>query len=100
MDLTKDTLKGTLEHHKLDVRKMEPSIKALDYYTQKFFETDKPMVVPAIHMGEASREINCRIPERPAYEMTTHEMPAYSDFNQYGVSSRLNKELNPPPVQK
>jgi tetrahydromethanopterin S-methyltransferase subunit F len=42
-----------LQRNKINTRRIESSVKTLDYYTQNFFTNDT--IVPVVQMGENSR---------------------------------------------
>lgn len=91
-------LADTVRHHKIDVKKMEPSIKAYDYYTQNFFPTtDAP--IPTVPLGEQSRrpqlldEPRQDLTVQAVFQFPKQQQIIYPAFNIQGVPSRTEKSL-------
>jgi hypothetical protein len=43
----------TLKEKKINIKKLDSSIKSFDYHTQNFF--NKTTIVPSVHIGETDR---------------------------------------------
>ena len=53
MENSKNEFKKTMERNKINIKKLDSSIKSFDYFTQNFF--DRNIIVPSIHIGDSSR---------------------------------------------
>ena len=65
------TTTSLLERHKVNTHKLEQSQEVLKYRFQNFFSNN--VIVPSIHIGEASRESGKRSTDSTSFQQRSHK---------------------------
>jgi hypothetical protein len=90
---SKVDLEDLLKRNKIDMKKVDGSVKTLNYYTQNFF--DNQTIVPAVHVGKGCRKDTDDVRDitltSSMYDISSNIKLQVPLFNLVGESSREPK---------